>query len=222
MDLYSTLYGAFNLESKSLKELLELSSRIDYEKANNGMYADSKDELSIIASTIVALLNEPSTFSIGKRIADSLNMLILDKNSEAVESNKQEQKASILNSKKRPGKFRFRKTHSGYVFDLVATNGELLLTSDIYAKPESCLNGIESIKKNSVSHIEDQTNQNCNTLSHPKYELYLDKAGEYRFRLKASNGEIIAVSEGYKNKSSCIGAIERVKSAVNTAEIIKN
>ena len=52
MDLYDTLYGAFNLESKSLKELLELSSRIDYEKANNGMYADSKDELSIIASTI--------------------------------------------------------------------------------------------------------------------------------------------------------------------------
>ena len=105
---------------------------------------------------------------------------------------------------------------------MVATNGELLLTSDIYAKSESCLNGIESIKKNSVSHIEDQTSQNLITLSHPKYELYLDKTGEYRFRLKASNGEIIAVSEGYKSKSSCIGAIECVKSTVNTAEIIKN
>ena len=44
-----------------------------------------------------------------------------------------------------------------------------------------------------------------------KFELYVDKAGEYRFRLKAGNGETIAVSEGYSSKASALGGIESVK-----------
>lgn len=44
-----------------------------------------------------------------------------------------------------------------------------------------------------------------------KFEVYQDKAGEFRFRLKASNGQIILASEGYKAKSSCINGIESVK-----------
>ena len=41
--------------------------------------------------------------------------------------------------------------------------------------------------------------------------MYTDKAGEYRFRLKAKNGEIIVVSEGYKAKAGCLNGIESVK-----------
>jgi hypothetical protein len=44
-----------------------------------------------------------------------------------------------------------------------------------------------------------------------KFELYTDKAGEFRFRLKAGNGENILASEGYKQKSSCENGIESVK-----------
>lgn len=44
-----------------------------------------------------------------------------------------------------------------------------------------------------------------------KFELYKDKAGEYRFRLKASNGQNILASEGYKAKSGCTNGIESVK-----------
>ena len=44
-----------------------------------------------------------------------------------------------------------------------------------------------------------------------KFELYLDKAGEYRFRLKAGNGEIILASEGYKQKASALNGIESVR-----------
>ncbi len=44
-----------------------------------------------------------------------------------------------------------------------------------------------------------------------RYEIFKDKAGEYRFHLKAANGEIIAVSEGYKEKKSCLHGIESVK-----------
>jgi len=44
-----------------------------------------------------------------------------------------------------------------------------------------------------------------------KFELYVDKGGEYRFNLKASNGQTIASSEGYKSKASAINGIESVK-----------
>lgn len=44
-----------------------------------------------------------------------------------------------------------------------------------------------------------------------KFELYTDKAGEYRFRLKAGNGEIILASEGYKQKASAQNGIASVK-----------
>ena len=44
-----------------------------------------------------------------------------------------------------------------------------------------------------------------------KFELYQDKAGEFRFRLKAANGQVIATSEGYKTKASCLNGIESVR-----------
>lgn len=44
-----------------------------------------------------------------------------------------------------------------------------------------------------------------------KFEIYKDKAGEFRFRLKASNGQNILASEGYKARSSCVNGIESVK-----------
>jgi uncharacterized protein YegP (UPF0339 family) len=44
-----------------------------------------------------------------------------------------------------------------------------------------------------------------------KFEVYKDKAGEFRFRLKAGNGEIILASEGYKQKASCMNGIASVR-----------
>jgi uncharacterized protein YegP (UPF0339 family) len=44
-----------------------------------------------------------------------------------------------------------------------------------------------------------------------KFEVYKDKAGEFRFRLKAANGQNILASEGYKSKSSCMNGIESVR-----------
>ena len=44
-----------------------------------------------------------------------------------------------------------------------------------------------------------------------KFEIYTDKRGEFRFRLKANNGQAILASEGYKAKTSCTNGIESVK-----------
>ena len=58
-------------------------------------------------------------------------------------------------------------------------------------------------------------------LINPKFEIYTDKSGEFRFRLKARNGQIIAVSEGYKAMKSCINGIESVKANAPDAPIEK-
>ncbi len=55
----------------------------------------------------------------------------------------------------------------------------------------------------------------------PVFEWYLDKVGKYRFRLKAANGEIIAVSEGYASKQGCVDGIESVKKNASIAKIVE-
>ena len=110
------------------------------------------------------------------------------------------------------GKFVVKQAKSGYRFNLVAGNGEIVATSQTYAGKASCLEGLESVHKNAPEAVlEDQTVEGYLEQKHPKFEVYLDKAGEFRFRLKAGNGEIIAVSEGYKAKASCKNGIESVR-----------
>jgi uncharacterized protein YegP (UPF0339 family) len=54
-----------------------------------------------------------------------------------------------------------------------------------------------------------------------KFEVFKDKAGEYRFRLKAPNGEIIATSEGYNSKTSCMNGIQSVMKNAPKAKIVE-
>ena len=119
------------------------------------------------------------------------------------------------------GKFVVKQTNTGYKFNLKAGNGEVIATSEIYTTESACLNGVNSVKTNCVAEIEDQTVEGYATLKHPKFEVYQDKAGEYRFRLKARNGEIIAVGEGYKAKASCLNGIDSIKRNAPEAEIVK-
>ena len=110
------------------------------------------------------------------------------------------------------GKFVVKKTATGFTFNLKATNGQVIATSEVYSSKASCLNGIESVKKNSVkANLEDQTAEGFATEKNPKFEVYTDKKGEFRFRLKASNGEIIATGEGYATKANCLKGVESIK-----------
>ena len=109
------------------------------------------------------------------------------------------------------GKFVMKETATGFKFDLKATNGQVIATSEVYTTKAACLKGVESVRNNCVGGVEDQTVEGFETVKHPKFEMYKDKAGEFRFRLKAKNGEIIATSEGYKTKESCVNGIESVK-----------
>ena len=120
------------------------------------------------------------------------------------------------------GKFVIRTTKTGIKFDLKAGNNEVIATSEVYNSAASCKNGIESVKKNAVeAKLEDQTQEGAPTVTNPKFEVYKDKAGEFRFRLKARNGEIIAVSEGYKAKDSCLNGIESVRKNAPDAPVVE-
>ena len=120
------------------------------------------------------------------------------------------------------GKFVIRETATGIKFDLKATNGQVIATSEVYNSAAACRNGIESVKKNApVAAVEDQTVEGYAEQKHPKFEIYADKAGEFRFRLKATNGQVIAVSEGYTAMANCVNGVESVKKNAVDAEIVE-
>lgn len=118
-------------------------------------------------------------------------------------------------------KFVIRTVSSGIKFDLKAVNGQVIATSEVYTSEAACRKGIASIQKNApLAGIENQTEQNHPVLSHPKFELFTDKAGKYRFRLKAGNGQVIAISAGYTGKAGCLKGIDSVKKNAPKAVII--
>ena len=118
------------------------------------------------------------------------------------------------------GKFVIKEAKTGIKFDLKAGNGEVIASSQVYKTLVTCKKGIASVQKNApVAAVEDQTVEEFTKEKNPKFEIYTDKAGEFRFRLKATNGEIIAVSEGYKALTSCKNGIESVKKNAPEAEV---
>ena len=118
------------------------------------------------------------------------------------------------------GKFLIKKTNTGVKFDLKATNGQVIATSEVYTTDAACKKGIESVAKNApIAAVEDQTVEGYAVEKHPKFEIYTDKAGEFRFRLKATNGQVIATGEGYKTHANCLNGVESVKKNAVDAEI---
>ncbi len=118
------------------------------------------------------------------------------------------------------GKFEIKQSDAGYRFNLKAGNGEVILASQIYKSLQTCKKGIASVMANAgPAPIEDQTKEGFAAEKHPKFEVYQDKAGEFRFRLKASNGQIIGTGEGYKAIKSCLNGIASIKKNAPDAEI---
>ena len=122
------------------------------------------------------------------------------------------------------GQFVCYKTAKGYWnYRLKASNKETIAVSGGtgYSSFSACKAGIESVRKNSGVKIEDQTLQKYEQLKNPKFEIYKDKADKFRFRLKASNGELICTSEdGYASKDSCKKGIASLAKWAAEAEVV--
>ncbi len=111
------------------------------------------------------------------------------------------------------GKYVIKATkNGGFKFDLKAGNGQVIASSQVYKALKSCKGGIASVAANAkIAATEDQTQEGYAKEKNPKFEIYADKSGEFRFRLKAKNGQIIATGEGYTAMKSCLNGIESIK-----------
>ena len=104
------------------------------------------------------------------------------------------------------GKFVISKRKNGeFQFNLVAGNGETILTSEGYASKPSCMNGVKSVMKNATEV--------------KRFESKVAKNGKFHFNLKASNGQVIGSSEMYDSQNTCENGIASVKKNVVGAKI---
>ena len=98
----------------------------------------------------------------------------------------------------------------------VKVNGETVATSEVYASKAACLRGAQSVAKHApAAPCADLTEGG--KAANPQFQLYQDRAGEYRFRLTARNGKIVAASEGYHTKAACEHGIQSVRKNAEAA-----
>ena len=121
------------------------------------------------------------------------------------------------------GRFEIKRTKDDrFVFNLFAANRVIVATSQIYSSSQAAVNGIKSIINNAEkSGVEDNTLKEKVTLPYPKWEIYQDKAGQYRFRLYATNGSCVVHSQGYTTKASCKNGIDSIIRCSKNPEIDK-
>ena len=123
------------------------------------------------------------------------------------------------------GKFEIKRASDGrYMFNVRAGNTQVIASSQMYSSMTACKNGIASVGANApVAAIEDQTLQTINEEKCPKFQIYFDKAGQYRFNLIAKNGNnILSCTQGYRQKASCKNGIKSViTNACAPTEILK-
>ena len=111
------------------------------------------------------------------------------------------------------GAFEVKRTSDNrYMFNVRAGNTQVIASSQIYSSMAACRNGINSVGTNApIAAIEDQTLSSINEEKCPKFQIYLDKGGKYRFNLLAANGQnILACTQGYTQKASCKNGINSV------------
>lgn len=117
------------------------------------------------------------------------------------------------------GKFLIRQVATGYKFDLKAQNGETIATSEVYRTEAACRKGILSVCRSvPVAGVEDGTERESAHCPNPKFQVFRDRAGAYRFRLCARNGKIVAVSEAYSSKNGCLDGVESVINNIKSLE----
>ena len=111
--------------------------------------------------------------------------------------------------------------NGGFKFDLKAGNGQVLASSQIYKGLKTCQAGVASVIANAPAAAEEnQTVEGFAVQKHPKFEIYEDNGGKFRFRLKAKNGQIVAVSKPYKTAEAALTGVASVKKQAEGAETV--
>ena len=123
------------------------------------------------------------------------------------------------------GKWDIRRAKDGrFFFCLYASNHVVIAYSQIYSSLTAVTTGINSVIANAPkAEIEDTTLKKSSSIPCPKWEIYYDKAEQYRFRLYAPNGLCVChSSHGYSTKGGCKGGIESIKRFSAEARVDKS
>ena len=106
------------------------------------------------------------------------------------------------------GKFVITTRKNGeFQFNLKATNGQVILSSEGYNTKAACLNGVESVKKNAANEA--------------RYEVKVAKNGKPYFNLKATNGQVIGASQMYSSEDPMKSGIASVMKNAPEAEVVE-
>ena len=104
------------------------------------------------------------------------------------------------------GKFELKRSKNDkYFFNLLASNGQVILSSEMYEAKASAVNGIESVKKNAGDAA--------------RYSRETGKDGSPYFTLKATNGQVIGQSQMYASEATRDAGIESVKTNAPSATV---
>ena len=102
--------------------------------------------------------------------------------------------------------FEVKQSGDKYHFVLKAGNGQVILSSQMYASKSGAMNGIESVRKNSQSDA--------------RFERKSTRAGKWRFNLRATNGQVIGVSESYESEKARENGIASVAKNAPGAKVV--
>lgn len=117
-------------------------------------------------------------------------------------------------------KFVIRQVETGIKFDLCADNGEIVAVSEVYSGRAGCLRGIESVRTCArLGRVADLTLNDENRLTNPRFEIFRDRRGDHRFRLRSRNGKLIAASEPYKSKAACLNGVRIIIASAPNAPV---
>lgn len=100
-----------------------------------------------------------------------------------------------------------KRKNDEFQFNLKAANGQVILSSEGYTTKAACLNGIESVKKNSQEE--------------KRFEVLEAKNGKHYFNLKATNGQIIGTSQMYETLAGCQNGVQSVTKNAPTADVVE-
>ena len=116
--------------------------------------------------------------------------------------------------------FIVKQTATGFKFDL-KTDAGVIATSEVYTSEAACKKGVDSVKNSAAGEVENQTIEGFETKKHPKFEVYKDKGGAFRYRLKAAKGQIIATcgTLSYKTVEEALAVAEEVKATAAAAKV---
>lgn len=123
------------------------------------------------------------------------------------------------------GKFEIKRTNDGgYMFNIWAANYQVIAKSQNYSSMSACKTGIASVSTNAAkAAVEDQTLKTINEEKCPKFQIYTDKGGKFRFNLLAANGQnILACTQGYTTKPACQNGIKSVIANADAMVVVES